>query len=122
MSTQHHPTEPTAPGARKSSFSGGLSLLILVALALQLPSLHVALEGSASGRDWSPWRLVSQPVVIREQHAAHRQREIPAAARLAGATRRGCVSAAHIRLQQLVVCPALLAAHLLDLPPPLRAA
>ncbi|MCX5689781.1 MAG: hypothetical protein NTV94_08370 [Planctomycetota bacterium] len=111
-------SEPPVAAARKSSFSGGLSLLILVALALQLPTLHVAFEGSASGRDWSPWRLVSQPVVIREQRAAHRQREIPAAARLAGVTRGASVSAAHIRLQQRAMCPALLAVHLLDLPPP----
>jgi hypothetical protein len=111
-------SEPPVAAARKSSFSGGLSLLILVALALQLPSLHVALEGSASGRDWSPWRLVSQPVVIREYHAAHRQRQVPVAARLAGLTRGSCVSAAQIWLQQRAMGPALLAVHLLDLPPP----
>lgn len=118
MSALNPMSEPPVAAARKSSFGGGLSLLILVALALQLPTLHVALEGSASGRDWSPWRLVSQPVVIREQHAAHRQREVPAAARLAGAARGGCVSAAHFRLQQRAMGPALLAVHLLDLPPP----
>lgn len=118
MSALNPMSEPPVAAARKSSFGGGLSLLILVALALQLPTLHVALEGSASGRDWSPWRLVSQPVVIREQHAPHRQREVPAAARLAGAARGGCVSAAHFRLQQRAMGPALLAVHLLDLPPP----
>lgn len=118
MSAKCLSTEPQEAAARKSSFGSGLSLLILVALALQLPTLHVALECGASGRDWSPWRVVSQPVVIREQRTALRQREIPVAATLAGASGAACREATFAAWQLRAFRPALLATHLLDLPPP----
>jgi hypothetical protein len=106
--------------SRTTPLCRGFSLLLLVALALQLPTFHLSAVNH-SGRHWSPIRLVAQSIVIQESRVVQRQRELPGAAVAAAVHSRQL--AANIPIRAGVDAPSSrrLIWSMLDLPPPAAA-
>jgi len=121
MNDQTDQLEHEVLSRRIRPFGGGVSFLLLVALALQLPNLHLALSSEGPAREWSGLRLLAEPIIIREARLVRRQREIPAA------SSRAWSPIAKLHRDRLglpcdsTVVVARLSPHLLDLPPPAAA-
>lgn len=98
-------------------------MLLLVALVVQLPTLHLAAAGRHAMADWAGLRLVAEPLVIRQAKEARRERVMPAAAsspaagswRLIDADATGGTATTAPLLRRGLP-------HLLNLPPPSRGA
>lgn len=102
---------------------GSISLLLLVALAVNLPVLqgHLALTRTQY-RDFSPVRLVTQSITLQHTSISQRQRYIPVPSAILGDLRHIASPLAQtvpLRGGSLSVQSLLHA--LIDLPPPLSA-
>ncbi|MBS0195360.1 MAG: hypothetical protein JSR77_01245 [Planctomycetes bacterium] len=98
---------------------GGLSLLLLVAIALQLPgSAQGVLRDGTDARAESIRQIVAIPQIVAAR-TVKKQRELPAAAALAAAQARAKSAAqpSTVEAQRALVRPLL--AMITDLPPPL---
>lgn len=106
---------------RVTPLAAGLSMLLLVALVVQLPTLHLSAAGRHAMTDWAGLRLVAEPLVARQAKAVRRERMMPVAASLpAGGSWRLIEAAADAALRggRSVPSPRLGLPHQLNLPPP----
>ncbi len=117
QSCQHDSAEPR----RVTPLAAGLSMLLLVALVVQLPTLHLAAAGRHAMTDWAGLRLVAEPLVARQAKAVRRERLVPVAASQPAAGSWRLIEAAAgaaLRGGRTVPPPRLGLPHLLNLPPP----
>jgi len=100
---------------------GSISLLLLVALAVNLPVLHGHLALSRSQfRDYSPVRLVTQSISIQQATVSQRQRYVPIPSAVLGDLRHVARSVAFTVSQHGSISSIESLLHgLIDLPPPL---
>lgn len=95
-------------------------MLLLVALVVQLPTLHLAAAGRHAMTDWTGLRLVAEPIVARQAKTVRRERVVPVATSLpaAGSWRLIVADAAEAIGTRHAPRPRLGLPHLLNLPPP----
>lgn len=106
--------------ARITRLAGGLSLLLLVSLVMQLPALRSAAESSAVGRSTpASARLLSQATVVVSIRLSKEQRVQPAASPLPVTAIVATTPWAHS--PSMDQARSRLAFWYLDLPPPLLA-
>ncbi len=116
-------TDDGPPGRRATPLAAGLSMLLLVALVVQLPTLHLAAAGRHAMADWAGLRLVAEPLVIRQAKAERRERVMPVAANSpAGGSWRLIEADAAPGAATTAPAPRRGLPHLLNLPPPSRGA
>ena len=99
-------------------------MLLLVALVVQLPTLHLAAAWRHAMADWAGLRLVAEPLVARQAKVVRRERVMPVAASLpaAGSWRWIVADADAAGATRHAPPPRLGLPHLLNLPPPATAA
>jgi hypothetical protein len=98
---------------------GGVALLLLVSLVMQLPALRVyenVLQSQQGQR--SPERLVARPIVLQHMRLAQRQTIKPAAHALMNLRSSAPASDARWAHRGSIRVCTLLGLHYLDLPPP----
>ena len=117
---QHDSAEPR----RVTPLAAGLSMLLLVALVVQFPTLHLAAAGRHAMTDWAGLRLVAEPLVARQAKVVRRERMMPVAASLPAAGSWRCIEADAdpAGAASHAPPPRLGLPHLLNLPPPATAA
>lgn len=95
-------------------------MLLLVALVVQLPTLHLAAAGRHAMTDWTGLRLVAEPLVVRQAKGVRRERVVPVRTSLpaAGSWRLIAADAAEAIGTRQAPLPRLGLPHLLNLPPP----
>jgi hypothetical protein len=110
----------TAEPRRVTPLAAGLSMLLLVALVVQLPTLHLAAGGRHAMTDWTGLRLVAEPLVARQAKVVRRERVVPVAACLPAAGSWRLIEANAPAAIGMRAAPTLRLGlpHLLDLPPP----
>jgi len=121
------PTDDPRPEVdRRARLVGGLALLLLVSLVIQLPALRAASEVGVPGRNGqTPTRLVVQPGLIAQVRVSQGedrslgQRVQPSARLLCSAS--AATSPVWDSAKDRLTPRARLAFWYLDLPPPLRA-
>lgn len=99
---------------------GSISLLLLVALAVNLPVLHGHLALSRTQyRDFSPVRLVTQSISIQQASVSQRQRYVPIPGAILGDLRHVASPVSFAASQRLSISSVESLLHgLIDLPPP----
>jgi hypothetical protein len=110
------PPQPRVPSSR--STLGGISLLLLVAMALQAAPGFTERADSVNNRHGPVVRMIAEAVTWRSDRSVRRQEVRPAPAQAHPAVTADRSAPGSLAAPDLGVVPTPLAAWLLNLPPP----